>query len=272
MLRKSSFGDSEADIGSMEEEIEFGEENKSKLKFQKNILKLNMLVNGMVIDANHSHLYIGGANTPIMKYSIESGKSVKETPMPIHCAGIAIDSKDCVWVHNLNNFKLIKFSPELEILKEWEGNEKVSMSKNIFKRFYLGSEHTVSLAKSKKEIAWFRGDNEVLIIDSESNEEIEDLGYFANQCDVIGKIALIDDSKKLLTLTFDKSKQSSYLNSFDVDSERIIFSEPFKDLIGKKIKKIKILKKKVMILFAKILLFLLMENFSIPFQVEQTRR
>lgn len=120
----------------MEEEIEVEENKKSKFKFKKNILKLNMLVNKMAIDKNYSHIYIAGANTPIMKYKIENGENVKETQMPIHCSGLAIDSNGCLWAHNLNNFKLLKLSSDLEILKEWEGNDKVNLSKGIiFKGF-----------------------------------------------------------------------------------------------------------------------------------------
>lgn len=72
-----------------------------------------------------------------------------------------------------------------------------------------------------------------MIIDTKTNEEIEDLSYFAKDSSILGKIALVNNSKLLITLTFNTDKSISYLNSFDVDSEKIITTEEFHKIIGK---------------------------------------
>lgn len=72
-----------------------------------------------------------------------------------------------------------------------------------------------------------------MILGTENDEEIEDLGFFAKDSSILGRIALIEDAKKLITLTYDKAKSISYLNNFDVDSEKITSSIDFKVLLGK---------------------------------------
>lgn len=96
----------------------------------------------------------------------------------------------------------------------------------------LGCDNTIALSPSNNEIAWFKGNNEMMILGTESNEEIEDLGFFAKDSSIIGKIALIQEAKTLVTLTYDSSKSISYLNNFDVDSEKITSSVDFKVLLG----------------------------------------
>lgn len=133
-MRNNTLGESdnqENDLKSMEGVVdleEVKEEGSNGLK--KNILKLNMLVSKICPDITQRNLYIAGANTPISKYSIENGKNLEETSMPIHCCGMIIDQNGDIWAHNLNNHKLTKFSPQFEILKEWEGNDKVNLGKN----------------------------------------------------------------------------------------------------------------------------------------------
>lgn len=149
-MRGNTFGDSdfeddddeegdEYDEESVEEQISLRDNSTEKtgvLKMTKNIFRLNTNVNKMAVDNNGSYLYIAGVNTPIVKFHIESGESVKETAMPIHCSGIAIDSSGAIWVHNLNNQKLTKLNSNLEVIKEWEGNDDVNLGKLPFLLLY----------------------------------------------------------------------------------------------------------------------------------------
>lgn len=130
----SDFGDDDETEESVEEEINIKKDSEEKtgiLKMTKNIFRLNTNVNKMAMDNTGSFLYIAGVNTPIVKFHIKSGESVKEMLMPIHCSGIAVDSNDHIWVHNLNNQKLTKLDSNLEVLKEWDGNDGVNLGKII---------------------------------------------------------------------------------------------------------------------------------------------
>ena len=74
----------------------------------------------------------------------------------------------------------------------------------------------------------------MMIIDTNTDEQVEDLGYFAKECSILGKIRLNSENKKLITLTYDRTKQRSFLNYFDVDSEKILGDFDYKNLTSKK--------------------------------------
>jgi len=104
-------------------------EKEIQLNLKKNILKLKELADNVVLDRSCNNLMIVGANTSLIKYEIETGTVITETPMPIHCMGLICDSEDSIWVHNANNHKLTKMGPEFNVLKEWEGNDDLNLGK-----------------------------------------------------------------------------------------------------------------------------------------------
>jgi hypothetical protein len=135
-IRRNSFGedDDEGEEEQEEEKINMadnGAEKEVRLGLKKNVLKLKELATAGVVGLEGKNLMIAGANTPLIKYELESGTVVGETPMPIHCVGMASDARGAIWVHNANNHKLIKIGPNLNTLKEWQGEEDLNLGKVV---------------------------------------------------------------------------------------------------------------------------------------------
>lgn len=69
------------------------------------------------------------------------------------------------------------------------------------------------------------------ILDAKTDEEVEDLSFVAKECSILGNVLLFDKNK-LLTLTYNGSKTSSFVNEFNIDSEKQISNLDFSSLFG----------------------------------------
>ena len=189
----------------------------------ESLLSLNIMVDDIRTDRTGQFVYLLGANTPIYKYDMKTGNLVKETEMPIHSMGASIDINDNLWVHNLNNHKLMKFNKDLGLEQSWEGQDEVN----------IGSKNTLSYDQDLGLLAWYKGSAEVRILEVDSGKEIEEVSHIAKEVSNLYQLAIWNDRSRLISLTLDRGKTVCYLNDYDINKEKVVLTKEYSSLFGK---------------------------------------
>lgn len=126
--------------------------------------------------------------------------------------GFGIDASDNVWVHNAVNHKLCKFDSFLNLLQTWDGHDTG----------FTQEGNTIGFNFEKSMVFWYKGNNECLAIDSDSNKTIENVDYFIEDVPVLKGMFGIKDTNLIVIVTSNHSGEDAKIQIFDIKKHKIV--------------------------------------------------
>lgn len=145
---------------------------------------------------------MAGNNHPVVKMNLDDLQESAHSEIPVSPAGLAIDANDKVWVHNNINHKLMCLDSMLACDKEYDAHNM---------EHYTGNS-TVWTLDDQKQVIWYKGEHECLVLDGHDGSVKEDIDYLVDQYDVIHRITGLAGSKQLLVITTSRTREDSILH------------------------------------------------------------